>query len=63
MRHCLNPLLGRRMERERRIIEMGFGREMARSRIGDVLDVSRLQVSRSPSRTLDILRSGMLADD
>ncbi|MFF1258871.1 MULTISPECIES: RNA polymerase sigma factor SigF [unclassified Streptomyces] len=61
--HCLNPLLGRLSDRERRIIEMRFGQEMTQSQIGEVLGVSQMQVSRLLSRTLAKLRTGMLADE
>ncbi|MFD8777143.1 SigB/SigF/SigG family RNA polymerase sigma factor [Streptomyces sp. NPDC059916] len=61
--HCLNPLLGRHTDRERRIIEMRFGQEMTQSQIGEVLGVSQMQVSRLLSCTLAKLRTGMVADD
>ncbi|MFD7898529.1 RNA polymerase sigma factor SigF [Streptomyces sp. NPDC059568] len=60
--HALAPLLGRLDNRERRIIEMRFGREMTQSQIGVELGVSQMHVSRLLSRTLARLRTGMLAD-
>ncbi|MEU6122127.1 RNA polymerase sigma factor SigF [Streptomyces sp. NPDC047123] len=60
--HTLAPLVEQLDERERRIIEMRFGREMTQGQIGEVLGISQMHVSRLLSRTLDRLRSGMLAE-
>lgn len=61
--HALAPLLAGLDERERHIIELRFGQEMTQSQIGAELGVSQMHVSRLLSRTLNTLRTGMLATD
>ncbi|MFG2629505.1 RNA polymerase sigma factor SigF [Streptomyces sp. NPDC048473] len=61
--HTLAPLLGGLDDRERRIIDMRFGREMTQSQIGTELGISQMHVSRLISRILRKLRSGMLVEE
>ncbi|MEU0989973.1 RNA polymerase sigma factor SigF [Streptomyces sp. NPDC005953] len=60
--HALAPLLEELDDRERRILEMRFGREMTQAAIGDELNLSQMHVSRLLTRTLGRLRDGMLTD-
>ncbi|MFK0293268.1 SigB/SigF/SigG family RNA polymerase sigma factor [Streptomyces sp. NPDC090442] len=60
--HTLAPLLRQLAPRERRIIELRFGREMTQSEIGAELGVSQMHVSRLLKSTLSTLRTGMLSD-
>ncbi|MEV0094569.1 SigB/SigF/SigG family RNA polymerase sigma factor [Streptomyces sp. NPDC050738] len=57
--HSLAPLLGALDERDRRIIEMRFGRELTQSEIAAELGVSQMQVSRLLAKILHTLRAGM----
>ncbi|GAA3726316.1 SigB/SigF/SigG family RNA polymerase sigma factor [Streptomyces tremellae] len=59
----LAPLLAALGERDRRIIQMRFGREMTQSQIGEALGCSQMHVSRLLARALGSLRTGLLADD
>ncbi|MEV0097414.1 RNA polymerase sigma factor SigF [Streptomyces sp. NPDC050738] len=61
--HTLAPLLNELDGRERRVLEMRFGREMTQSQIGEELGVSQMQTSRLLSRTLRKLRTGMSPED
>jgi RNA polymerase sigma-B factor len=61
--HALAPLLEKLDERERRIVEMRFGREMTQAQIGAELGVSQMHVSRLLSRILGRLREGLLAEE
>jgi RNA polymerase sigma-B factor len=58
----LAPLLGGLNDRERRILQMRFGREMTQSEIGEELGYSQMHVSRLLSRLLAKLRAGMLTE-
>ncbi|MEU5400245.1 SigB/SigF/SigG family RNA polymerase sigma factor [Streptomyces sp. NPDC005963] len=58
----LAPLLAELDDRERRILEMRFGREMTQAAIGDELNLSQMHVSRLLNRTLGRLREGMLTE-
>ncbi|WP_030252555.1 RNA polymerase sigma factor SigF [Streptomyces violens] len=60
--HALAPLLNELGERDRRIVEMRFVREMTQSQIGAELGVSQMHVSRLLTRILERLRKGMLAE-
>ncbi|MFD3656466.1 SigB/SigF/SigG family RNA polymerase sigma factor [Streptomyces sp. NPDC058620] len=60
--HALAPLLARLEDRERRIVEMRYGREMTQAQIGNALGISQMQVSRLLSRILAKLRAGMITD-
>ncbi|MFC6065496.1 RNA polymerase sigma factor SigF [Streptomyces ochraceiscleroticus] len=60
--HALAPLLNDLGERDRRIVEMRFAREMTQSQIGEELGVSQMHVSRLLTRILERLRKGMLAE-
>ncbi|MFD9538131.1 SigB/SigF/SigG family RNA polymerase sigma factor [Streptomyces sp. NPDC060010] len=59
--HTLAPLLKTLDERDRRILNMRFAREMTQAEIGAELGISQMQVSRLLTRTLTRLRTGMLA--
>lgn len=59
--HTLAPLLDELDDRERRILELRFGREMTQSQIGSELGVSQMHISRLLTGTLNKLRRGMLA--
>ncbi|MFJ5811157.1 SigB/SigF/SigG family RNA polymerase sigma factor [Streptomyces sp. NPDC093093] len=59
--HTLAPLLKTLDERDRRILNMRFAREMTQAEIGAELGISQMQVSRLLTRTLIRLRTGMLA--
>ncbi|MCX5071052.1 SigB/SigF/SigG family RNA polymerase sigma factor [Streptomyces sp. NBC_00513] len=59
--HTLAPLLKTLGERDRRILNMRFAREMTQAEIGAELGISQMQVSRLLTRTLTRLRAGMLA--
>ncbi|MGW6821773.1 SigB/SigF/SigG family RNA polymerase sigma factor [Streptomyces sp. NPDC055005] len=59
--HTLAPLLHQLDERDRRILNMRFAREMTQAEIGAELGISQMQVSRILTRTLTRLRTGMLA--
>ncbi|MFE9252732.1 RNA polymerase sigma factor SigF [Streptomyces sp. NPDC007088] len=61
--HALAPLLEQLDERERRIIDMRFVREMTQAQIGAELGVSQMHVSRLLNRTLTTLRAGLLTDN
>ncbi|WNF25557.1 RNA polymerase sigma factor SigF [Streptomyces sp. C11-1] len=61
--HALAPLLDELDERERRIIDMRFGREMTQAQIGTELGISQMHVSRLLNRMLGRLRSAMLAQE
>ncbi|MEV0600246.1 RNA polymerase sigma factor SigF [Streptomyces sp. NPDC050315] len=59
--HALAPLLNDLDERDRRIVEMRFVREMTQSQIGAELGVSQMHVSRLLTRIIERLRRGMLS--
>ncbi|MER5973831.1 RNA polymerase sigma factor SigF [Streptomyces sp. NPDC002055] len=61
--HALQPLLEKLDGRERKILELRFGREMTQSDIGAELGISQMHVSRLLSRTLASLRSRMLVEE
>ncbi|MEO3977803.1 SigB/SigF/SigG family RNA polymerase sigma factor [Streptomyces sp. CAU 1734] len=61
--HALAPLLGELDDRDRRILEMRFGREMTQAAIGAELDLSQMHVSRLLTRTLGRLRAGLLTEN
>lgn len=58
--HALAPLLQDLDDRERRIIEMRFGRELTQARIGEELGISQMHVCRLLARSLAKLRKGLL---
>ncbi|OON82817.1 RNA polymerase sigma factor SigF [Streptomyces tsukubensis] len=60
--HALGPLLEQLDERERRILDMRFVREMTQAQIGGELGVSQMHVSRLLNRTLTALRTAMLTE-
>lgn len=61
--HALAPLMDQLDARERRIIDMRFGREMTQAQIGAELGISQMHVSRLLSRMLRKLRDGMLTEE
>ncbi|MCF3963715.1 SigB/SigF/SigG family RNA polymerase sigma factor [Streptomyces fuscigenes] len=58
----LAPLVAELPERDRRILEMRFGREWTQAQIGEALGCSQMHVSRLLSRIIRTLRAGLLAD-
>ena len=58
-RETLRPLLARLPVRERRILELRFGKGMSQSQIAAEVGVSQLHVSRLLTKSLNILRSGL----
>ncbi len=62
-RHALRPLMDSLPERERRMIEMRFFRNMTQTEIAEELGISQMHVSRLLTRTLADLREQMLAED
>jgi len=58
----LRPLLATLGERDRRILELRFGRDLTQDQIGRELGISQMHVSRLLSRCLARLRAGMNAD-
>ena len=62
-RHVLRPLMEDLPERERRMIEMRFFRNMTQTEIAEQLGISQMHVSRLLTRTLGELREQMLRED
>ena len=60
-REALRPLLEGLPARERRILTLRFAEEMSQAQIAQELGISQMQVSRLLARTLEDLRSGLLA--
>ncbi|MBT0772674.1 SigB/SigF/SigG family RNA polymerase sigma factor [Kineosporia sp. J2-2] len=58
-RATLGPLLARLPVRERRILELRFGKGMSQSQIAAEVGVSQMHVSRLLTKSLNILRSGL----
>ncbi len=56
----LKPLLLQLDPRERRILELRFGREWTQSQIAEDVGISQMHVSRILAKTLSQLRAGML---
>lgn len=61
-RHALRPLMQALPERERRMIEMRFFRNMTQTEIAEELGISQMHVSRLLTRTLAELRSQLLTE-
>jgi RNA polymerase sigma-B factor len=53
----LAPLVRQLPDRDRRILELRFGRELSQSEIAAELGISQMHVSRLLARTLDLLRT------
>jgi RNA polymerase sigma-B factor len=62
-RHALRPLMESLPERERRMIEMRFFKNMTQTEIAAELGISQMHVSRLLTRTLADLREQMLRED
>jgi RNA polymerase sigma-B factor len=62
-RHALRPLMQTLPDRERRMIEMRFFRNMTQTEIAEQLGISQMHVSRLLTRTLADLREQMLRED
>ena len=62
-RHALRPLMEGLPERERRMIEMRFFRNMTQTEIAEHLGISQMHVSRLLTKTLAELREQMLQED
>lgn len=60
-REALRPLLEALPARERRILSLRFAEGMSQTQIAQELGISQMQVSRLLARTLEDLRSGLLA--
>jgi RNA polymerase sigma-B factor len=60
--HDLKPLIAALPHRDREILSMRFVEELTQSQIGERLGISQMHVSRLISRTLDTLRTSLLAD-
>lgn len=60
--HTLAPLMDLLDERERLLLHLRFVEELTQAEIGKRIGVSQMHVSRLLARSLDRLRSGMLAD-
>ncbi len=58
-RETLRPLLARLPVRERRILELRFGKGLSQSQIAAEVGVSQMHVSRLLTKSLNILRSGL----
>jgi len=58
-RETLRPLLARLPVRERRILELRFGKGLSQSQIATEVGVSQMHVSRLLTKSLNILRSGL----
>ncbi len=58
-RHALRPLMAMLPERESRLLEMRFFRNMTQTEIADELGISQMHVSRLLTRTLAHLRDQM----
>ncbi len=59
-RHALRPLMAELPERERRLLEMRFFRNMTQTEIADELGISQMHVSRLLTRTLAQLRDQLM---
>ena len=59
---ALRPLLEALPDRERRIIELRFFRNLSQSQIAEELGISQMHVSRLLARTLAGLRAGLSSD-
>ena len=62
-RHALRPLMRTLPDRERRMIEMRFFRNMTQTEIAEQLGISQMHVSRLLTRTLADLREQLLRED
>jgi RNA polymerase sigma-B factor len=60
-REALRPLIGKLPQREQKIIAMRFFGNLTQSQIATELGISQMHVSRLLSRSLGILRQGLLA--
>ncbi|MFG1807623.1 sigma-70 family RNA polymerase sigma factor [Streptomyces sp. NPDC049040] len=60
--HALAPPLGGLDDRERRILQLRFGQDMAQREIGAELGCSQMHVSRLPNAALAKLRAGLLTE-
>jgi RNA polymerase sigma-B factor len=59
-RHALRPLMAELPDRERRLLEMRFFRNMTQTEIADELGISQMHVSRLLTRTLAQLRDQLM---
>jgi RNA polymerase sigma-B factor len=62
IRESIKPLLDRLDAREKRILLLRFFKNMTQSQIAEEIGVSQMHVSRLLSRTLDQLRTSLVAD-
>jgi RNA polymerase sigma-B factor len=58
--HTLRTMVAKLPDRERRILELRFGKQCTQSEIATEIGVSQMHVSRLLSRTLARLRRGLL---
>jgi RNA polymerase sigma-B factor len=63
VRHTLRPLMESLPERERRMVEMRFFRNMTQTEIAEQLGISQMHVSRLLTRTLADLREQLVNAD
>ncbi|GAA2136407.1 RNA polymerase sigma factor SigF [Kitasatospora kazusensis] len=61
--HTLKPLIAALPERDRTILSLRFVEELTQAQIGEGLGISQMQVSRLLTRTLAVLRAGLLPSD
>lgn len=61
-RHALRPLVAELPDRERRILELRFFRNMTQTEIADEMGISQMHVSRLLTRTLGQLRDQLMRE-
>ena len=61
-RHALRPLMAELPDRERRLLEMRFFRNMTQTEIAEELGISQMHVSRLLTRTLGQLRDQLMQE-
>lgn len=61
-RHALRPLMGKLPDRERRLLEMRFFRNMTQTEIAEQLGISQMHVSRLLTSTLGQLRDQLMQE-
>jgi RNA polymerase sigma-B factor len=63
LHEALRPMVGRLPAREQRILRLRFYANLTQSQIATELGISQMHVSRLLSRTLALLRAGLLAEE